>query len=141
MSPNILSDNELDAVSGGAGRSGVIASGSFGSNTGTQLNILVNWSVRTDNYGHRALYVDVNASSYALYTIGGGVELNVNGMNFWANSAAINYGGRTPAINHLASFTVANVVGAANVSAVWHYNGVYSGVSIGDIRASSVINV
>lgn len=136
-----LSDNELDAVSGGVGGSGLVASGSFGSNSGTQLNILVNWSVQADGFGHRALYVDVCSSSYSLYTNGGGVELNVNGISLWANAAAVSYGGNTPAINRLASFTVPNVSGTVNMSAVWHFNGVYSGVSIGDIRASGVISI
>ena len=44
MEKKILSDNELNQVAGGLG-GGVLASGSFLSNTGTQLNLLVNWSV------------------------------------------------------------------------------------------------
>ena len=141
MDKNAISDNELNRVAGGAAAGGVIASGSFTSNSGTQLNIQVNWSVQRDMYGKKALYVDVLAASYSLYTNGGGVELSVNGMNYWANSASISYGGNKPVTNRLASFTVSNVSGSVNISAVWHFNGVYSGVSIGDIRAGGVINV
>lgn len=71
MEKKILSDNELNQVAGGLG-GGVLASGSFLSNTGTQLNLLVNWSVQADAYGTKTLYVDVCASSYSLYTVGGG---------------------------------------------------------------------
>ena len=141
MEKKVISDNELDRVAGGTGTGGVIASGSFSSNSGTQLNIQLNWSVQRDMYGKKVLFVDVFATSYSLYTNGGGVELSVNGMSYWANSASISYGGNTPVSNRLASFNVANVSGSVNLSAVWHFNGVYSGVSLGDIRAGGVISV
>ena len=41
MEKKILSENELNQVAGGSGAS-VLASGSFASSTGTQLNLLVN---------------------------------------------------------------------------------------------------
>ena len=139
MEKIVLSDDSLSNVAGGAGGGGVISSGSFASNTGTQLNILVNWSVQGDAYGQKTLYVDVSASSYSLYVTGGGVELNVNGMVYAATSPSIQYGGNSMVVNRLASFTVPNVSGALNVSAVWHFNGTYSGVSIGDIRAGGTV--
>ena len=120
MEKKILSENELNQVAGGFGGS-TIASGSFTSNTGTQLNLLVNWSVQTDGY----LYVDVCATSYSLYSNGGGVELTAN----------------SPVTNRLASFAIPGLSGAVSLSAVWHFNGSYSGTPIGDIRASGVVNV
>ena len=140
MEKKILSDNELNQVAGGLG-GGVLASGSFLSNTGTQLNLLVNWSVQADAYGTKTLYVDVCASSYSLYTVGGGVELTVNGMIYGASANPISYGGSTPVTNCLATFAIPVTSGAFSMSAVWHYNGTYSGVPIGDIRASGVANV
>ena len=139
MDKIILSDDDLNQIAGGAGGGGTIASGSFASSTGTQLNILVNWSVRGDGFGQKTLYVDISATSYSLYCTGGGVELSVNGMVYVSTSPAINYGGNTPVVNRIASFTVPNVSGTMNLSAVWHFNGTYSGVSIGDIRASGVV--
>ena len=140
MEKSILTDNELDRVAGGAGGS-VVASGSFSSSTGTQLNLQVNWSSQAEASGRRTLYVDVCANSYSLYSNGGGVELTVNGMLYEANAAAVSYGGKTPVTNRLASFVIPGLSGAVSINAVWHFNGTYSGVSIGDIRASGIANV
>ena len=140
MNKTILSENELNQVAGGAGGT-VVASGSFASSTGTQLNLLVNWLVQSDGAGQKTLYVDVNATSYSLYSNGGGVELTANGMVYTATASSINYGGKSMVTNRLASFTVPGVSGAVSLSAVWHFNGSYSGVAIGDIRASGVANV
>ena len=137
---NKLSDNELNQVAGGAGVGGAIASGSFASLSGTQLNILVNWSVQADVYGQKNLYVDVCATSYSLYSNGGAVELTANGVLYTATAAPVNYGGRTMVTNRLASFVIPNVSGAVNLSAAWHFNGTYSGVSVGAIRANGVVN-
>ena len=140
MEKKILSESELNQVAGGFG-GGIISSGSFASSTGTQLNLLVNWSVQADGYGQNTLYVDVCATSYSLYSNGGGVELSANGMVYTATAAAVNYGGSSPVTNRLASFAIPGLSGAVSLSAVWHFNGTYSGVPIGDIRASGVANV
>ena len=73
--------------------------------------------------------------------MGGGVELTVNGMIYGASANPISYGGSTPVTNCLATFAIPVTSGAVSMSAVWHYNGTYSGVPIGDIRASGVANV
>ena len=140
MEKKILSDSELGKVAGGVGCT-VVASGSFTSNTGTQLNLLVNWLVQSDSYGQKTLYVDVNATSYSLYSNGGGVELTANGMVYTATASSVNYGGSSRVTNRLASFTVPGVSGAVSLNAVWHFNGSYSSVPLGDIRASGVANV
>ena len=139
MEKKILSENELNQVAGGSGGS-VLASGSFASSTGTQLNLLVNWSVQADSYGQKTLYVDVCSTSYSLYSNGGGVELTANGMLYTATAASVNYGGSTMVTNRLASFAIPGVSGAVNLNAVWHFNGSYSGVPISDIRANGVAN-
>ena len=119
----------------------MIASGSFTSNTGTQLNLQVNWSAQSGGAGQKTLYVDVCANSYSLYSNGGAVELTANGLLYAASAAPVNYGGKTPVTNRLASFAIQGVSGAVNLSAVWHFNGTYSGRAIGDIRASGIANV
>lgn len=140
MDKQILSDHELDQVAGGFGGE-TLASGSFASSTGTNLNLLVNWSVQADSYGQKTLYVDVCTTSYSLYSNGGGVELTANGMVYSATAAAVNYGGGALATNRLASFAIPGASGAVTLSAVWHFNGSYSGVAIGDIRANGIANV
>lgn len=140
MEKKILSENELNQVAGGVG-STVVAMGSFASNTGTQLNLLVNWSVQADSYGQKTLYVDVCSTSYSLYSTGGGVDLIANGMVYTATASPVQYGGKSMVTNRLASFSVPGVSGAVSLSAVWHFNGSYSGVPIGDIRANGIANV
>lgn len=90
-----LDDEVLDSVAGGFGEGGVIASGSFMSNTGTSLNIIVNWYAAADMFGNRELMVVVSASSGNLManSLINGVELSVNGMTYAANNNAINYMG------------------------------------------------
>ena len=133
---SMLSDDELMNVAGGFGEGGG-ASGSFACSTGTALNLIVYWSVQ-NNAGQKNLNVTVCSSSYSLYCTGSacGVELVVNGMSYVSATPAIEYGGNTPVSNQLASFSIPNVSGPVSITAIWHFNGSYSGVSIGDIRAS-----
>lgn len=138
-----LSDEELDSVAGGFGGGGSISAGSFASNTGTALNILVSWSVTMDGLGQKTLNVTVSSTSYSLYCSGSGagVELTVNGMHYVSSSPAIQYSGSTMTTNYLAGFSIPNLSGPVNVTAVWHFNGTYSSTPIGDVRASAVVTV
>ncbi len=134
-----LTDDSLGSVAGGYGGE-VTASGSFASQTGTGLNIYVSWNAQTDMFGQKTLNVTVSASSYSLFSgaSANGVELSVNGMTYVATPNAINYSGNTMAMNVLAGFTIPNAVGPAYMTAVWHFNGTYSGVPISSITASGV---
>ena len=126
---SMLNDDDLMKVAGGYGEAS-IASGSFASSTGTALNLVVYWSVQ-DNGGQKVLKVTVSSSSYSLYCTGSacGVELVVNGMSYAS-------GGNSPVTNQLASFSIPNLSGPVSITAILHFNGTYSGLSIGDIRAS-----
>ena len=137
-----LSDDDLESVAGGFSGGEVSASGSFASSTGTALNLIVFWSV-SNNGGQKTLNVTVSSSSYSLYCTGsyGGVELTVNGMSYVSSTPAINYSGNSAVTNTLASFSIPNLSGPVSLNAVWHFNGTYSGVSIGDIRASGTVVV
>ncbi len=137
---NTLSENELNQVAGGYGMEAIVSSGSFASNSGTSVNLLVNWSVRADGYGQKTLYVDVSVTSYALYSSGVGIDLYANGVRCSTPSATISYGGTARVTNRLASFVVPNVSGAVSLSAVWHFNGTLSGVPVADIRADGIAN-
>ena len=138
-----LDDEVLDSVAGGFGEGGVIASGSFMSNTGTSLNIIVNWYAAADMFGNRELMVVVSASSGNLManSLINGVELSVNGMMYAANNNAINYMGGGLTTNTLATFTIPNVYGTVSITAAWHFNGTYGGVPIGTVYASGMANV
>ena len=138
-----LDDDALETVSGGIGDVMLTGSGSFMSNTGTSLNIVVNWYAGVDNFGNRGLMVVVGATSGNLMAnaIANSVELNVNGMMYAASNNAINYMGGGMTTNTLATFTIPNVYGTVSITAVWHFNGTYGGVPIGSVYASGYANV
>ncbi len=135
----MLSDDSLSSVAGGYNGQ-VTASGTFASQTGTSLNLLVSWSAVTDGYGQKTLYVTASATSYSLYTgaLPNALELTVNGMTYVATPNAINYGGTTVTSHVLGQFAIANAYGPANITASWRFNGVYSGVALNTITASGV---
>ncbi|MBQ9661802.1 MAG: hypothetical protein IJV40_01475 [Oscillospiraceae bacterium] len=134
-----LNDQALEHVAGGYGGE-VVSSGSFASQTGTSLNLLVSWNVTSDGIGQKTLNVTVATTSYSLYTgaLVNAVELTVNGMMYLATPNAVNYGGNSLATNVLAGFSIPNVTGPASITAVWHFNGTYSGVAMNTITASGV---
>ena len=138
-----LDDDALETVSGGIGDVMLTGSGSFMSNTGTSLNIVVNWYAGVDNLGNRGLMVVVGATSGNLMAsaIANSVELNVNGMMYAASNNAINYMGGGMTTNTLATFTIPNVYGTVSITAVWHFNGTYGGVPIGSVYASGYASV
>lgn len=137
IKPVALSDDGLEKVAGGYNGE-VISSGSFASQTGTSLNLLVNWNAVADGFGQKTLYVTVSATSYSLYSAANPntLELNVNGMSYVATPNAISYGGNTQVTNTLASFQIPNAVSPAMISASWRFNGVISGVPLNTIYAS-----
>ena len=136
-----LSDEGLEKVAGGYNGE-VISTGSFSSQTGTSLNMLVSWTAAADAFGQKTLYVTVSSTSYSLYSAANAnsLELNVNGMTYTATPNAVNYDGGVLATHTLAGFTIPNAIGPASISAAWHFNGVISGVPVGTIWASGVAN-
>ncbi|MBR1658711.1 MAG: hypothetical protein IJ705_00135 [Oscillospiraceae bacterium] len=137
-----LTDDQMDKVAGGASAGYTsIASGSFSSNTGTGLNIVVSWSVNSSGLGDKELVISVAASSYSLtsQSLVSGVTLTVNGQIYYGSSDAVSYQGNTLATNHLASFTIPGFPGTAAVTASWHFNGSYGGKALTDIVASGTI--
>ena len=135
-----LSEEELATVAGGAG-GGAISSGTFRSDSGTNLNIVVNWSVNADSMGGKKLDLVVSTDSYSLYTqaLAEGVTVTVNGMPYTASALAISYDGAAKALNKLAEFSIPNFPGTATVVATWHFNGSYSGAGIRDIVATGMV--
>lgn len=140
---NELSLNDLAAVSGGTSGGNALSSGFFQSNTGTGLNIRVDWSVFSDGAGGKKLEVQVSSVSYSLSSIAlpSGVELNVNGSVYVGASAAVSYAGKSQIASPLAGFSIPDVSGSVQLTAVWHFNGTYSGVTLNDIQAAATIVV
>jgi hypothetical protein len=116
-------------------------SGSFRSDTGTGLNIQVDWNVVQGILGDTTLEVRVSTWSYSLTnaSLENSVELRVNGALYMADSNPILYLGSTQSANQLASFTVPNVTGQVKLSVIWHFRGSYSGVALKEIHAEGTI--
>ena len=138
-----LNLNDLDGVSGGVGGGGTIPGGTFASNTGTGLNIRVDCEIKQDGLGTKTLLVTVSTWSYALYSVAlqNGVELRVNGALYTADSNAVSYSGKTLDKNVLATFSVPNLSGTVTLTAIWHFRGTYSNVTLNEISASGTITV
>ena len=60
-------------------------------------------------------------------------------MVYTSSTPAIDYSGNTVTSFTLANFSIPNVSGALNLTAVWHFNGTYSNTPIGDVRASGTV--
>lgn len=118
-------------------------SGSARSNTGTGLNLVVNWSAA---YGTESetgtLTVRVSAESYSFFTsaLYDAVELSVNGETYKAASGAVSYDGKDLITSPLAEFTVEVPRGTVSYAVTWHYKGSYSGVDLEDISAAGSFN-
>ena len=121
----------------------VDVSGSFRSDTGTGLNLLVDWGARSTAGETVSLIVDFSAQSYSFYTsaLYSSLELTVNGKTYSANSPAVSYDGSDLMTTPLATFTVEVPRGTTTLDAVWHYKGSYSGKELTDITASATIDL
>ena len=138
-----LNLNELDAVSGGTSGNTVLNSGSFQSETGTGLDIRVDWSVVENGVGEKTVEVQVSSLSFRLscMEMDNGVELTVNGAVYMGKSAGVECTERGKFVSPLAGFSIPDLSGIVEASAVWHFNGSYSGTPLRDIRATGVFIV
>ena len=118
-------------------------SGSFRSDTGTGLNLLVDWGARSTAGETVTLIVNFSAQSYSFYTsaLYNSLELTVNGKTSSANSPNVSYDGGDLMTTPLATFTVEVPRGTTTLDAVWHYKGSYSGKDLTDIAASATIDL
>lgn len=136
-----LDKDALSAVAGGAGVAET--SGTFKSDSGTKLDIIVNWSV-SENAGSKLLHVDVSTTSYSLnYTsMSNAVELEINGEKYAADSNTISYNSKTTmATLPLASFDRPVYGSSAYLVVTWNFNGEYSGQQINKIVATRMLNI
>lgn len=117
-----------------------VASGSFSSNTGTALNLVVSWTSYT-NGSEMVVDVSASVSSYSLTAgaIYGGLVFTVGGESQTFNSPAIDYEGDTPATTPLGSCRFVLPQGSSGsvaVSALWNYRGTYSEEEFDSITAA-----
>lgn len=114
------------------------ASGSFGSNTGTGLNMRVEWETYNAADGSAKLRVDVYATHYSFSTsaLYNAVSITIGDRVYSVSSAEVSYDGDELAESLIATCTVDAPTGGVNIDVVWDYKGSYSGVELETIEAA-----
>ena len=107
------------------------------SDTGTGLNIRVDWAAYTKN-GELMMKVEVDASHYSFFTsaLWQSIEVKVNGVSYTADSKEISYDGDALTYTNMAAFDVPANTGNNSIEVIWNYKGSYSGVQLETIEAS-----
>lgn len=119
-----------------------VRSGSFQSDTGTGLNLLVEWKA----YGLSGNYevaVDVSALSYGFYTdaLYNSIVITVGEQSVALSSPAVRYDGEELVTTPLVSHSLDADPGIVPISVVWNYKGSYSGVELESITASGTADL
>ena len=123
------------------------ASGSFSSDTGTGLNIVVDWSAGKVEEGFVVmdvvLYVD--SMSLNLSSIYNGATLTINGDKFTFTTPVLDIEGDGPSKSELCRTHIKLPYSEGGMSvpieAVWNFNGSYSGVELKILSASGQADI
>jgi len=122
------------------------ASGTFSSDTGTHLNLTVNWTVTSSNAANTTIRFDFYIDSYSLNTASRnrGLTLQIGGASFSADTPPINVSSSssvlTPLCSMDATIPTALLTCPLSVSASWHFGGSYGGSSMEYLTASGIIS-
>ena len=114
--------------------------GSFRSDTGTGLNLRVDWKIYTTG-GKQKLQADVYIVSYSIFTSyqWKSITLKIGDQTWGADCAGFSYEGKDQIATKAATFTVDAPPSGTAVSVEWYYGGSYSGKELTYITASGVI--
>lgn len=119
-----------------------VRSGSFRSDTGTGLNLLVEWSAYALS-GNYQVDVAVSALSYGFYTdaLYDSITITVGGKSVVVSSPKVSYDGDELVTTPLVSHSLDADPGIVPISVVWNYKGSYSGVELESITASGTADL
>ena len=114
--------------------------GSFRSDTGTGLNLRVDWKIYTTG-GKQKLQADVYIVSYSIFTSyqWKSITLKIGDQAWGADCAGISYDGADQISTKAASFTVDAPAPGTSASVEWYYGGSYSGKDLTYITANGVV--
>lgn len=117
------------------------AEGSFRSDTGTALNLKVDWKTYKAADGTRKLQADVYIVSYSIFTSyqWKSITLTVGDKAWSADCSGFSYEGKDQISTKAATFTVDAPPAGTPISVEWYYGGSYSGKDLDTITASGVI--
>lgn len=121
-----------------------LSSGSFSSDTGTILNMQIEWTAYDDGSGNAVIAVTGTVSSYSLYlaSIYDGATISLGGYSTTSTTRAINQddsAGLSSNPIFLTTLTVPKGT-SGDMTVVWRYGGSYSGVSLPTIEASGYVS-
>lgn len=118
-----------------------VSSGEFSSDTGTKLNIKLRWSVFERADGGREMRIELYAVSYSMAIGPRSGSISVLGEETRFSSPSIDYSGEDMTATLIYELRVELPKDASEiaVSAVWEYDGVYSGRDIEKIEASALV--
>jgi len=129
-----------------AGRS--LGSGRFTSDTGTYLNLLVEWSAAAAAEDRAEVTVTVSATHYSLFANGayGAIHITAGGSDHVLSSPTISYDGTDFTATELASLTLslpldAQGTASTELSVRWDFGGSYGGTALDVIQASGTVSV
>lgn len=119
-------------------------SGSFSSDTGTKLNMQIEWIAYDNGNGNTVLAVTGSVSSYSLYlaSIYDGATIRLGDYSTTITTRAINQDDNSgPSTNPIFLTTLTVPKGTeGDMTVVWRYGGTYSGVSLPTIEASGYVS-
>ena len=116
--------------------------GSFQSNTGTNLNLVVSWRTEDLGIGNTRVYVNGTVTSYSLQVMATSVSISFGSYSASATGSAIMLeDGVSKTETSLFSTSLDVPKGTSGTMTVdWAYRGTYSGVSLPNIQASGEVS-
>lgn len=132
---NILPEVETQEIDGS-----VTATGAFESDTGTGLEVYVDWSVFNNSEGSRKVRLNVYLNCYNLYVSEryNGITIELGDETKSINSAQIDYTGSANSI--LIGSTIMDMPDAPTDCEVsWEFKGTYNGTELEKVTASGTI--
>ena len=114
--------------------------GSFGSDTGTSLNLGVSWSAVDHGDGTTTITINGSVTSYSLQLGATSVSIDFEGYSVSVTGNSINADGSSLVTNGLFSTTMTVPSGMAGTMTVaWGYNGSYEETDLGTVIASGFV--
>ncbi|MBQ3357262.1 MAG: hypothetical protein IJG45_09180 [Oscillospiraceae bacterium] len=115
-------------------------SGQFTSNTGTGLELVVDWKTYTSSDGTKMVRFDVSISSFTI-NVGpriDGIHITMDGVTKSFDSVDVTWSG-SKTTNLLASCTMEMSGDSAAVDVAWDFRGTYAGETLEQVTASGTV--
>jgi|GEM_PF-1020112 len=118
--------------------------GSFRSDTGGWLNLIVKWSVIPNGEGTK-LRLEAYAESYSIETYKrvDDVEFNVGGTVKYDSSGPLNVDSPSTLVENKLGSAVFDVTGGSsvNVKVTWHFRGTYGNKDVDTVEAQQIVSI